>query len=106
MHPAQVERVSGTSLAGARGYQAFGEWSGIGPANRGVGTLGGCNVPCFRKHDRQSTGLPCVGLNGTVVSSPHSEHVVLVSDRAVRPPLVLFALHCLQRLGSFLNLLS
>jgi hypothetical protein len=60
----------------------------------------------FEKQLRHSTGLPCVGLNGTVVSSPHSEHVVRVSART-RPPLELrFALHCLQRLGSFTNCLS
>ena len=33
------------------------------------------------KHCRQSTGRPCVGLNGTVVSTPHSEHSVRVSVR-------------------------
>ena len=31
------------------------------------------------KHSRQYTGRPCVGLNGTVVSRPHCEHVVIVS---------------------------
>lgn len=31
------------------------------------------------KHSRQKTGLPCVGLNGTVVSLPQSEHAVFVS---------------------------
>lgn len=25
----------------------------------------------LRKHSRQNTGRPCVGLNGTVVSRPH-----------------------------------
>ena len=60
----------------------------------------------FRKHDRQSTDLPCVGLNGTVVSAPHAEHIVLVSERAFGPPLVRLALHGLQRRGSFLNSLS
>jgi hypothetical protein len=47
-----------------------------------------------------------VGLNGTVVSSPHSEQVVLVSARTRVPPELRFALHCLQRLGSFRNCLS
>jgi hypothetical protein len=61
---------------------------------------------CFWKHDRQSTGRPCVGLNGTVVSSPHSEQVVRVSDRTLGPPRTRLALHCLQCLGSFLNCLS
>src|SRR2546425_8644791 len=31
------------------------------------------------KHSRHSTGRPCVGLNGTVVSLPHPEQVVRVS---------------------------
>jgi hypothetical protein len=60
---------------------------------------------CFWKQARHKTGLPCVGLNGTVVSLPHSEHVVLVSERT-RLPLARFALHCLQCFGSFLNCLS
>src|SRR5271154_4893198 len=68
------------------------------------------------KHCRQSTGLPCVGLNGTVVSTPHSEHSVRVSVRespaAAGPAPALtaaperFDLHGLQRFGSFLNCLS
>jgi hypothetical protein len=33
------------------------------------------------KHSRQNTGRPCVGRKGTVVSFPHCEQVVLVSDR-------------------------
>lgn len=60
----------------------------------------------FSKHDRHSTGLPWVGLNGTVVDSPHSEHVVRVSERTREPPALRLALHCLQRLGSFVNCLS
>lgn len=63
-------------------------------------------VCCFWKQDRHSTGLPCVGLKGTVVSVPHSEHVVRVSGRTRCAPRVRFALHCLQCLGSFLNCLS
>src|ERR1017187_10121611 len=35
----------------------------------------------FLKHCRHSTGRPCVGLKGTVVSMPHSEQVVRVSVR-------------------------
>ena len=31
------------------------------------------------KHSRQKTGLPWVGLNGTVVSLPHCEQTVRVS---------------------------
>ena len=68
------------------------------------------------KHCRQSTGRPCVGLNGTVVSMPHAEHSVRVSVRespaAAGPAPVLRAapdrldLQGLQRFGSFLNCLS
>jgi hypothetical protein len=45
-------------------------------------------------------------LKGTVVSVPHSEHVVRVSGRTRGLPRARFALHCLQCLGSFLNCLS
>jgi hypothetical protein len=65
-----------------------------------------CALPCFWKQDRQSTGRPCVGLNGTVVSIPHSEQVVRVSGRTRKFPRARLALHCLQCLGSFLNCLS
>src|SRR6478752_10518938 len=64
------------------------------------------------KHSRQKTGRPCVGRNGTVVSLPHCEHVVLVSERTwVLPPpppapSARLALQALQRLGSFLKPLS
>lgn len=58
------------------------------------------------KHCLQSTGRPCVGLNGTVVSAPHSEHTVRVSARTWLPERDRFALHALQRFGSFLNCLS
>ena len=68
------------------------------------------------KHCRQSTGRPCVGLNGTVVSIPHSEHSVRVSVRdrpaaagpvpVFNPTPERFDLHGLQRFGSFLNCLS
>jgi hypothetical protein len=70
------------------------------------------------KQERQSTGLPCVGLKGTVVSIPHAEHLVRVSVRdkgsaatvapgfAARPSPARLALHSLQRFGSFLNCLS
>src|ERR1700719_1097428 len=34
--------------------------------------------PCW-KHSRHSTGRPCVGRNGTVVSFPHCEQLVRVS---------------------------
>jgi hypothetical protein len=60
----------------------------------------------FEKQLRHNTGLPCVGLKGTVVSSPHAEHVVRVSARTRDPLELRFALHCLQRLGSFTNCLS
>src|SRR5579862_2695593 len=62
----------------------------------------------LRKHSRQNTGLPWVGLKGTVVSRPHCEQVVMVSVRgapAGAPPWRL-ALHALQRLGSFLKFRS
>ena len=45
-------------------------------------------------------------MKGTVVSVPHSEHVVRVSGRTRGLPRARFALHCLQCLGSFLNSLS
>ena len=59
----------------------------------------------FWKQLRHNTGRPCVGLNGTVVSAPHSEHVVRVSGRT-RDPVARFALHTLQRFGSFVNCFS
>src|SRR5579859_4776370 len=63
------------------------------------------------KHSRQNTGRPCVGRKGTVVSFPHCEQVVFVSARGAEPPpppppSARFALHPLQRFGSFLNPLS
>ena len=91
------------------------------PAGRVAATLsvaGAVAGRLFLKHWRQSTGRPCVGLNGTVVLMPHSEHSVRVSvlemPAAAGPlPVTLPAaaalrrdLHGLQRLGSFLNCLS
>src|SRR3954467_7374616 len=63
------------------------------------------------KHSRQNTGRPCVGRNGTVVSFPHAEQLVLVSTRSrpTPPPegrAARFALQPLQRFGSFLKFLS
>src|SRR5579871_6195464 len=69
------------------------------------------------KHSRQKTGLPWVGRKGTVVSFPHCEQVVLVSDLTgplppppplaiPPPPSALLALQPLHRFGSFLNPLS
>src|SRR6201998_128405 len=63
------------------------------------------------KHSRQNTGRPCVGRNGTVVSLPHCEQLVLVSARIglpLAPPedSARLALQALQRLGSFLKPLS
>src|SRR5271170_1552599 len=64
------------------------------------------------KHSRQKTGRPCVGRNGTVVSFPHWEQVVFVSERIWEPPppppppSARLALQPLQRLGSFLKPLS
>src|SRR6185312_9225160 len=75
-------------------------------------------LPLFLKHWRQRTGRPCVGLKGTVVETPHSEHSVRVSVREMPaaegpavaagacPPWARRDLHGLQRLGSFLNCLS
>src|SRR5579859_6215736 len=57
----------------------------------------------FVKHVLHMTGLPCVGLNGTVVSLPHSEQVTCVSFVRRPPSPCLFALHCLQCLGSLVN---
>src|SRR5436309_10609962 len=63
------------------------------------------------KHSRQNTGRPCVGRNGTVVSFPHCEQLVLVSARIgvpLPPPeaSIRLALQALQRFGSFLKPLS
>ena len=61
------------------------------------------------KHSRQNTGRPCVGRKGTVVSFPHCEQFVFVSDRICAPPpppSARFALQPLHRLGSFLKPLS
>jgi len=64
------------------------------------------------KHSLQKTGRPCVGRKGTVVSFPHCEQFVFVSERIGEacppppPPSARFALQALQRLGSFLNPLS
>src|ERR1035438_4947707 len=61
----------------------------------------------LRKHSRQYTGRPCVGLKGTVVSRPHCEQVVMVSVLpAPDDPACRLLLHALQRLGSFLKFLS
>src|SRR5713101_6536135 len=64
------------------------------------------------KHSRQNTGRPWVGRKGTVVSFPHWEQLVLVSERIGElpppppPPSARLALQALQRLGSFLKPLS
>src|SRR5260370_23071978 len=63
------------------------------------------------KHSLQNTGRPCVGRKGTVVSFPHCEQVVLVSDLICPPlppppPSARFALQPLHRFGSFLKPLS
>ena len=57
----------------------------------------------FAKQILHITGLPCVGLNGTVVLLPHSEHVTCVSIRRRPSTPCLLALHCLQCLGSLTN---
>src|SRR6516162_9223660 len=82
-----------------------------------AGVTAGAAARLFWKHWRQRTGRPCVGLKGTVVSTPHSEQVVLVSVREIpaaagpapaarAPAPARFDLQGLQRLGSFLNCLS
>src|SRR5690242_21460545 len=64
------------------------------------------------KHSRQKTGRPCVGRKGTVVSLPHWEQLVLVSERIGElpppppPPSARLALQPLHLLGSFLKPLS
>src|SRR5205823_1599062 len=62
------------------------------------------------KHSRQNTGRPWVGRKGTVVSFPHCEQLVLVSERIGLPlppeASVRLALQALQRFGSFLKPLS
>jgi hypothetical protein len=62
------------------------------------------------KHSRQKTGRPCVGRKGTVVSFPHCEQLVLVSERIglLLPPeaSARLALQALHRFGSFLKPLS
>src|SRR6202521_3174786 len=65
------------------------------------------------KHSRQNTGRPCVGRKGTVVSLPHCEQLVFVSERICNPPATpgpapsaRLALHALHRFGSFLKPLS
>src|ERR1700741_1116951 len=64
------------------------------------------------KHSRQKNGRPCVGRKGTVVSFPHCEQFVFVSDLIgeacppTPPPSARFALQVLHRLGSFLKPLS
>ncbi len=80
--------------------------------NRASQAVAACCRFCW-KHSRQKTGLPCVGLKGTVVSLPHCEQVVRVSVLFGTCPGVgapstetRFALHTLQRFGSFLNCLS
>ena len=57
----------------------------------------------FAKHALHITGLPCVGLNGTVVLLPHPEHVTCVSIRRRPSTPCLLALHCLQCFGSLVN---
>src|SRR2546423_6241792 len=65
------------------------------------------------KHSRQNTGRPWVGRKGTVVSFPHCEQFVFVSERIGEacpppppPPSARLALQFLQRFGSFLKPLS
>ena len=75
------------------------------PAADGTAASGAC-VPCCWKQERHNTGLPWVGLKGTVVSAPHWAQAVRVSCRLLERPRKRFVLQTLQRLGSFLNCLS
>src|ERR1700732_841276 len=89
-------------------------WSNSPPAKADFLTPRYAGEPMDRrcwKHSRQNTGRPCVGRKGTVVSLPHCEQVVLVSERICAPPpppppSARFALQPLHRLGSFLKPLS
>src|SRR4029434_6992110 len=63
------------------------------------------------KHSLQNTGRPCVGLNGTVVSLPQAEQLVVVSTRSLATGPAAgrdarFALQPLHRFGSFFKFLS
>jgi len=64
--------------------------------------LVGTGVGTTLKQVLHRTGLPWVGLNGTVVSMPQREHFTCVSGRT-RPFPVRFALHNLQCLGRLVN---
>ena len=57
----------------------------------------------FSKHDRHSTGRPCLGKKGTEVTCAHTAQVVLVSVQALDFPPFRALLQALQRLGSFEN---
>jgi hypothetical protein len=105
-------------MPGSRGGSVESSWrsSGYGWPElsdcKSLQAVAACCLRCW-KHSRQKTGRPCVGLNGTVVSLPHCEHVVRVSTLLGTCPgaggpstETLLALHALQRLGSFLNCLS
>jgi len=63
-----------------------------------------CAVCCL-KQERHNTGLPCVGLKGTVVSMPHSEHWCESQDAPWSPANAL-RLALLAVPGSFVNCLS
>ena len=57
----------------------------------------------FAKRVLHITALPCVGLNGTVASIPHTEQLTCVSILCRPPPPSLLALQDLQCLGSLAN---
>src|SRR6201996_6167783 len=100
-------------LAGIRSPGALPTISAVAAAVTSAPVVG---ARLLWKHCLQSTGRPCVGLKGTVVSMPHAEHSVRVSVRerpAAAGPVPVFMaaperldLHGLQRFGSFLNCLS
>src|SRR5258705_6748849 len=87
-------------------------WRVSPPSNAGLLAPRYAGEPMDRrcwKHSRQNTGRPCVGRKGTVVSFPHCEQVVLVSDLWRLPwpgTCERLDLQSLHRLGSFLKPLS
>ncbi len=106
-----MEACAETAIPDSSSAVACSADAGSSPAT--VATASGTRLSW--KQDRQKTGRPCVGLNGTVVSTPHAEHSVRVSVRdsgkaataaapsVDRPKPARFALQSLQRFGSFLN---
>lgn len=63
---------------------------------------------CLSKHTRHKTGLPCLGLKGTLVCAPHSEQVTAnsTSTLPLPRPCARRALQRLQRRGSLTKCLN